>query len=106
MAQKVLNEAQMREYIENEVRKSLMNENIDEGILGNLIKGHLNFPDLMNLAIGIFGVAPIVKWLCGVFGIDVSGPLGKMLVTAISGAGTVAVGDMIQNRRKAGELQK
>lgn len=97
---KVLNEKQMREYIENEVRKNIMSESIDEGILGNLIKGHMNFPDLMNLAIGIFGVAPIVKWLCGVFGIDVNGPIGKMLVTAISAAGTVAVGDIIQNRRK------
>ena len=97
---KVLNEKQMREYIENEVRKSIVSESIDEGILGNLIKGHMNFPDLMNLAIGIFGVAPIVKWLCGVFGIDVNGPIGKMLVTAISAAGTVAVGDIIQNRRK------
>ena len=90
----------MREYIENEVRKNIMSESIDEGILGNLIRGHMNFPDLMNLAIGIFGVAPIVKWLCGVFGIDVNGPIGKMLVTAISAAGTVAVGDIIQNRRK------
>ena len=97
---KVLNEKQMREYIENEVRKNIMSESIDEGILGNLIRGHMNFPDLMNLAIGIFGVAPIVKWLCGVFGIDVNGPIGKMLVTAISAAGTVAVGDIIQNRRK------
>ena len=93
---KVLNEKQMREYIENEVRKSIMSESIDEGILGNLIKGHMNFPDLMNLAIGIFGVAPIVKWLCGVFGIDVNGPIGNMLATAISAAGTVAVGDIFQ----------
>ena len=32
MAQKVLSEAQMREYVEQEVRRALMNENIDEGI--------------------------------------------------------------------------
>lgn len=120
MAQKVLSEAQMREYVEQEVRKALVNENIDEGIdeglldalagrlfdsdgnangfLGRLIKEHMNFPDLMNLVIGIFGVAPIVKWLCGAFGIDINGPLGNLLVTALSSFGTVAVGDMIQNR--------
>lgn len=120
MAQKVLSEAQMREFVEREVRKALVNENIDEGIdeglldalagrlfdgdgnasgvLGRLIKEHMNFPDLMNLVIGIFGVAPIVKWLCKAFGIDINGPIGKLLVTALSGFGTVAVGDMIQNR--------
>ena len=121
MAQKVLNEEQLREYVEQEVRSALMNENIDEGldenamtwlagklfgnggnpnsILGKLIKEHMNFPDLMNLVIGIFGVAPIVKWLCGAFGIDVDGPIGNLLVRALSGLGTVAIGDAIQNRK-------
>ncbi len=121
MGQKVLNEEQMRQYVEGEVRKALMEGNIDEGldeniinwlagklfgngggpnsILGRLIKDHMNFPDLMNLVIGIFGVAPIVKWLCGAFGIDVDGPLGNLLVRALSGVGTVAIGDAIQNRK-------
>jgi uncharacterized membrane protein YgcG len=117
MGQKVLNEEQMREYVEQEVRKALMNEQLDEGLLdflsdklfsngspnsafGRLIKDHMNFPDLMSLVIGIFGVAPIVKWLCGAFGINVNGPLGDLLVRALSGAGAVAVGDMIQNKRQ------
>lgn len=121
MSQKVLNEEQLREYVEQEVRSALMNENIDEGldenainwlagklfsnggnpngVLGRLIKEHMNFPDLMNLVIGIFGVAPIVKWLCGAFGIDVDGPIGNLLVRALSGLGTVAIGDAIQNRK-------
>lgn len=121
MGQKVLNEEQMRQYVEGEVRKALMEGNIDEGldenvinwlagklfgngggpnsILGRLIKDHMNFPDLMNLVIGIFGVAPIVKWLCGAFGIDVDGPLGNLLVRALSGVATVAIGDAIQNRK-------
>lgn len=121
MGQKVLNEEQMRQYVEGEVRKALMEGNIDEGldenvinwlagklfgngggpnsILGRLIKDHMNFPDLMNLVIGIFGVAPIVKWLCGAFGVDVDGPLGNLLVRALSGVGTVAIGDAIQNRK-------
>lgn len=128
MAQKVLSEAQMREYVEQEVRKALMNENMDEGLdegildfiagklfnnggnpnsfLGKLIKDHMNFPDLMNLVIGLFGVAPIVKWLCGTFGIDVDGPIGKILVTALSGIGTVAIGDAIQAKRSAPEIGK
>lgn len=123
MAEKVLNEEQMRQYVESEVRKALMNEQIDENItdegildflasklfsngdatniFGKLIKDHMNFPDLMNLVIGIFGVAPIVKWICGIFGIDVNGPLGNLLVRALSAAGTVAIGDAIQNKRAA-----
>lgn len=125
MAQKVLNEIQMREYVEREVRKALMNENINEGLdegvldfiagklfngggnpnspLGKLIKSHMNFPDMMNLVLGIFGVAPIVKWLCGALGIDVNGPFGNMIVTALSGFGTVAVGDAIQAKRGVSE---
>lgn len=126
MAQQIkLNEEQMREFVEQEVRKAL-NESIDENVadegllnqlagllfngnnqqgggsnsmLGNLIKSHMNFPDLINLAIGIFGVAPLVKWVCEKFGIDINGPLGKAIVTALSGLGTVAVGDAIQNSR-------
>ena len=123
MAEKVLNEEQMRKYIEEEVRNALIKENIDEELdegrildfiagklfnggepnsyLGRLIKDHMNFPDLMNLVIGIFGVAPIVKWLCGAFGINVDGPLGNLLVRALSGAGAVAIGDAIQARRAA-----
>ena len=120
MGQKVLNEEQMREYVEQEVRKALMNEDMDEGrildfitgklfgnggdptsLFGRLIKDHMNFPDIMNLVIGIFGVAPIVKWLCGVFGINVDGPLGNLLVRALSGAGAVAIGDAIQAKRSA-----
>lgn len=133
MAQKKLNESQMREYVEREVRNTLlaegfnenMNEEIDEGLLNrlgtmlfngnggdkngmfaNLIKSHMNFPDLINLAIGIFGVAPLIKWICERFGIDVNGPLGNAIVKALSGMGTVAVGDMIQNSRRAGQVSE
>jgi hypothetical protein len=120
MAQKVLNEEQMREYVEREVRNALVNENMDEGqildfiagklfgnagnptgFLGKLIKDHMNFPDVMNLIIGIFGVTPIIKWLCSTFGIDVNGPLANILITALGSFGTVAVGDAIQARRAA-----
>lgn len=116
MDQKVLNEEQMREYVENEVREALMNENINEGwfldkimqllngksgqgIIGKYIKDHMNPEDLINLAIGVFGVAPIVKWLCHAIGLDVNGPLANILVRALSGMGTMAIGDMIQNGR-------
>lgn len=119
MAQTILTEAEMREYIEKGVRSTLMNEEIDEGIfdfLGNLFNGsgkdkvegflariirdHFNFPDFMNLLIGIFGVAPIVKWFCELLGIDVHSSLAKFLITALVGMGTVAVGDRIQNSRR------
>lgn len=119
MAQKVtMNEQELREYVENGVREALLKEGVDEGVfdilrggnagqglnnngmLARVIKEHFNFPDLINLAIGIFGVAPLVRWLCEKFGIDVDGPFGKMLTTALSGLGTVAIGDAIQNRRQ------
>ena len=116
MAQKIMNEGQLREYVEQEVRTALMNENIDEGwlmdkisgllngnsgrgIIANYIKQHMNPADLINLAIGIFGVAPIVKWLCSAFGIDVNGPIGNVLVRALSGMGAMAIGDKIQDAR-------
>lgn len=119
MEQKVLNEEQMREYIENEVRMALLAEGIDEtldegpildkimgfltgsrglGLVGNYIKEHMNIEDLISFAIGIFGVAPIVRWLCGRLGISVEGPIGKLIVTALSGLGSVAIGDVIQAR--------
>lgn len=118
MAQKVLNEEQMREYVEQEVRSALMNENMDEGwimdkimgllnggsgknIIGSYIKEHMNPADLINLAIGIFGVAPIARWLCNAIGIDVNGPLAKVLITALSGMGAMAIGDKIQAGRAA-----
>lgn len=109
MAQKKLNEEQMREYVEQEVRKALMNENIDEGLLdkimgllngdsgkgiiGNYIKEHMNMEDLITFAIGIFGVAPLVNWICRLIGLDVQGPLAQILIRGLSGVGTVALGD-------------
>ena len=95
MTERKLNETQMREYVENEVRKALLEENINEGldegaldfiiqklfrndgnpngIFGKLIKDHMNFPDLLNLAIGIFGVRPLVKWICELLGLEING---------------------------------
>ena len=120
MAQMKLNEEQMRKYIESEVRNALLAENInenmtDEGVvdwlmsrfsgtngtslIGKFIKEHMNIPDLVNLAIGIFGVTPIVKWLCGSLGINLNSPLAGLLVTALSTYGTMKIGDRIQDAR-------
>lgn len=121
MAQKVLNEEQMRGYVEEEVRAALLNENMDEGwlmdkivgllngnsgknIIGSYIKEHMNPADLINLAIGVFGVAPIARWLCNAIGLDVNGPLAKLLITALAGMGTMAIGDKIQGMRAADGL--
>lgn len=59
MAQKVLNEEQMREYIEQEVRKALMNENNGNTILSESINEALE----ENLA-----DENIINWLKGLFG--------------------------------------
>ena len=120
MAKKVLSEEQMREYVEQEVRNALLNENMDEGFLdkvlgmfggnmgnggiGGYLKDHMNLPDIINILIGILGVTPVAKWLCGTLGIDTSGPLAKLIITALSTMGTVAVGDAIQNRRNSPAL--
>lgn len=130
MAQKVLNEEQMRKYIENEVRNTLLregfNEDIDEGLdegiftgiagkigdwlkgrlekrvgnsrIGNFIEDHANTEDLINLAIGIFGVGTIAKWICQAIGIDMSSPLANILVRAISGYAALRIGDSIQDK--------
>lgn len=129
MAQKILSEEQMREYVENEVRMTLisegmcesLDEDIDEGLLGRIgdwLKGrlekkvggsrigsfideHANTEDLINLAIGVFGVGTIAKWLCQAIGIDMSSPLARFLVRAISGYAALKVGDRIQAKRAA-----
>lgn len=129
MAQKILNEEQMREYVEQEVRAALiqegldesLNENLEEGLIGRIgewlkgrlekkvggsrigsfIQDHANTEDLINLAIGVFGVGTLAKWLCQALGIDMSSPLANILVRAISGYATMKVGDSIQARRAA-----
>ena len=126
MTQKVLSEAQMREYVEREVRKALMKgsgensllsesinevlaENMaDEGIfdwLQNLFGGAQNKQGGSGVSMeGIIGailgrfMAPVLSNLLAKVGIDPSGPIGSILVKAASTIGGYKLGQMVDRK--------
>lgn len=126
MAQKVLSEAQMREYIEREVRKTLMKENkensllsesinevlaenmADEGVLDwlkNLFGGAQNGQGGSGISMeGIIGailgrfMAPVLSNLLTKVGIDPSGAIGSILVKAASTLGGYKLGQMVDKK--------
>ena len=126
MTQKVLSEAQMREYVEREVRKTLMKgsgensllsesinevlaENMaDEGIfdwLQNLFGGAQNKQGGSGVSMeGIIGailgrfMAPVLSNLLAKVGIDPSGPIGSILVKAASTIGGYKLGQMVDKK--------
>jgi len=116
MEQKVLNEEQMREYVEQEVRKTLMNEGIDEGrILDWLMKlaggdGQNGKPNwlgildklpgfswetLIGAVLGRVAVAPILVKLLTSLGIPADGAFGKFIINTAVTAGGAYLGDWI-----------
>lgn len=116
MAQKVLNEEQMREYVEQEVRKALMNEEIDEGVLDWLSRlagrsdGQSGMPGWMNIldklpgfswetligaVLGRVAVAPILTKLLTSLGIPADGAFGKFIINTAVTAGGAYLGDWI-----------
>ena len=62
MSQKVLNEAQMRKYIESEVRKALMNENKEN----SLLKESIN--EALEESMTDEGVEGVMDWLNNLLG--------------------------------------
>lgn len=109
MAQKVLNEEQMREYVENEVRKALMNEDIDEGLLSGLggilplikkvggIK-NLSMESIVGVILGQIAIAPILTKLLTSLGIPADGPFGKFIIQTAVSAGGAYLGDWIDKK--------
>lgn len=115
MGQKVLNEEQMREYVEQEVRKALMNEEIDEGILNWIMKlaggdsqnGNINWmgildklpgfswETLIGAVLGRIAVAPILVKLLTSLGIPADSAFGKFVVNTAVTAGGAYLGDWI-----------
>jgi hypothetical protein len=115
MGQKVLNEEQMREYVEQEVRKALMNEEIDEGILnwlGKLVGGDgqngnpnwlgildklpgFSWETLIGAVLGRVAVAPILVKLLTSLGIPADSAFGKFVVNTAVTAGGAYLGDWI-----------
>lgn len=105
MEKKVLTEAQMREYVEQEVRKALMNENMDEGLLSGLLGGVLGngikSPSLEAIIGGVLGniaIAPILSKLLTALGIPVDGAFGKFVLETAITAGGAKLGDWIDKK--------
>lgn len=113
MAQKVLNEEQMREYIENEVKAALLaegiDENMDEGLLSGLagilplikkvggIK-NLSMESIMGVLLGQIAIAPILTKLLTSLGIPADGALGKFIIQTAVSAGGAYLGDWIDKK--------
>lgn len=126
MAQKVLSEAQMREYVEREVRKALMEgksensllsesinevlaENMaDEGVvdwlknlLGRTQNGQGGSGVSMEAVIGaILGrfMAPVLSNLLSKVGVDPNGAIGSILIKAASTLGGYKLGQMVDKK--------
>ena len=106
MAQMKLNEEQMREYVEQEVRKALMSENIDEagllsGLLGGAIGNGFKMPSMEAIIGAILGnvaIAPLLTKLLNVIGIPADGPLGKFIIETAVTAGGAKLGQWIDEK--------
>ena len=128
MAQKVLSEAQMREYVEQEVRRALMNEGVgnnilsesinealeenmtDEGVLDwlqNLLGGRMggqqgNGPHIsMEGIVGaILGrfLAPVLEKLLAKIGIEPKSPIGSIIIKAASTMGGYGLGQLVDRK--------
>ena len=105
MAQKVLNEVQLREYVEQEVRKALMNESVNEGwlsgILGGLVGNGLKMPSLEAIIGAFLGnvlIAPILTKLLTAIGVPADSPLAKFIIETAVSAGGAKLGDWIDQK--------
>jgi hypothetical protein len=106
MEQKILSEEQMREYVEQEVRKALMNENIDEagvlsGLLGGVLGNGFKMPSLeaiLGAALGNILIAPLLTKLLNTIGIPADGALGKFIIETAVSAGGAKLGDWIDQK--------
>ena len=110
MAQQVLNEEQMREYVEQEVRKALMNENIDENtfesLFGNGGNG-INWINILNklpgfswetlifAALGKVAIGPIIRKLLGTIGIPAESKFAEFIIDNATAVGGAYLGDWI-----------
>lgn len=105
MAQKVLNEEQMREFVEQEVRKALMNEEIDEGLLSTLLGGALgnglkrpSMEAIVGALLGNIAVAPLLTKLLASLGIPANSAIGRFIVETAVSAGGAKLGDWIDRK--------
>ena len=97
MAQKTLNEQQLRKYVENEVRNALLNEGIDEGFLSDLFEKLPGFSweAVISAVLGHIAIAPILRKLLNAIGIPCDGKFGRFITNAVADTGMAYVGDWI-----------
>jgi len=121
MAQKVLNEEQMREFIEQEVRKALVNEGLDENMtdegfldwikkivgLGGEQGGNINWlgileklpgfswETLIGAVLGRVAIAPILTKLLTSLGIPADSAFAKFIINTAVTVGGAYVGDWV-----------
>lgn len=114
MSQKVLNEAQLREYVEQEVRKTLVSEGIDENITDEglfsalagimpLIKKvggvkNLSMESVLGVILGQVAIAPILTKLLDAIGIPSNGKFGQFIIKTAVSAGGAYLGDWIDKK--------
>ena len=110
MAQKVLNEEQMRKYIENEVRNTLLAEGMNENMTDeNILKFLSNLTGIGNgqgismegiagAILGHIAIAPILRKLLNTIGIPADGPLGKFILDRVAEVGGYSVGQWIDRK--------
>ena len=116
MAEKKLNEAEMRKYIENEVRSALLAENINEelnenmtdegilrwinGLLGNQQGGRgVSMEGIIGAILGHVAIAPILTKLLNAIGIPADGPLGHFIIKRAGEVGGYFIGDWIDKKK-------
>lgn len=109
MAQKIMNEGQLREYVEQEVRTALMNEKIDEGLLSGLagiapivrkVGGvkNLSMESIIGVILGQVAIAPLLTKLLATIGIPADSAFGKFIIQTAVSAGGAYLGDWIDKK--------
>ena len=114
MTERKLNEAQMREYVENEVRKALMSEELDEsmtdeGILNWLSKlvgggpeggfgSRISMEGIIGAILGHIAIAPIMTKLLNAIGIPADGALGQFILKRVSEVGGYTLGQWVDKK--------
>ena len=104
----------MREYVENEVRKALMNEELDEnmtdeGILNWLSKlvgggqeggfgSRISMEGIIGAILGHIAIAPILTKLLNAIGIPADGALGRVILKRMSGVGGYSLGQWVDKK--------
>ena len=101
MKQKMLNEQELRSYIEEQVRNELLSEEIiDENFLKTLFDKLPGFSweTLAGIVLGRVAIAPLLTKLLNAIGIPADGQLGQFIINTASATGGAYVGDWVDKK--------